>query len=71
MENTPHLKYLGVTLDRTPSYPQLIYNTKLTVATHTNLHRKLSSSMWGANASTIKTTALSLSYSVALYATPV
>ena len=41
------------------------------VATHNNLLRKLSNSKWGANANTIRTTALALSYSVAEYAAPV
>ena len=41
------------------------------VATRNNLLRKLSSSKWGTNASTIRTTALALSYSVAEYAAPV
>ena len=36
--------------------------------TRNNLLRKLSSSKWGTNASTIRTTALALSYSVAEYA---
>ena len=71
LENTPHPKYLGVTLDRTLSYKQHIYNTKMKVATRNNLLRKLSSSKWGTNASTIRTTALALSYSVAEYAAPV
>ena len=71
LENTPHPKYLGVTLDRTLSYEQHIHNTKMKVATRTNLLRKLSSSKWGTNASTIRTTSLALSYSVAEYAAPV
>ena len=41
------------------------------VATRNNLLRKLSNYKWGTNASTIITTALTLSYSVAEYATPV
>ena len=41
------------------------------VAICNNLHRKLSSSNWGTNASTIRTTALALSYSLAEYAAPV
>ena len=41
------------------------------VATRNNLLRTLSSSKWGTNASTIRTTALALSYSVAEYAAPV
>ena len=71
MANTLHPKYLGVTLDRTLSYTQHIHNTKMKVATRNNLLRKLSSSKWGTNASTIRTTALALSYSVAEYAAPV
>ena len=69
LENT--LQYLGVTLDRTLSYKQHIHNTKMKVSTCNNRHRKLSSSKWGTNASTIRTTALSLSYSVGEYAAPV
>ena len=71
LENTPHPKYLGVTLDRTLSNKQHIHNTKMKVATPNNLLRKLSSSKWGTNANTIRTTALTLSYSVAEYAAPV
>ena len=41
------------------------------VATRNNLLRKLSNSKWGANASTIRTTALTLCYYVAEYAAPV
>ena len=67
----PHPKYLGVTLDRTLYYKQHIHNTKMKVATRNNLLRKLSNSKWGANANTIRTTALALSYSVAEYAAPV
>ena len=62
-----HLKYIGVTLDRTLSYKQHIHNTKMKVATRNNLLRKLPSSKWGANASTI----ITLRYSVAEYAAPV
>ena len=65
LENTPHPK------DRTLSYKQHIHNTNMKVATRNNLLRKLSSSKWGTNASTIRTTALALSYSVAEYTAPV
>ena len=58
LENTPHPKYLSVTLDRTLSYKEHIHNTKMKVATRNNLLRKLSNSKWGANPSTIRTTAL-------------
>ena len=44
LENTPHPKYLGVTLDRTLGYKQHIHNTKMKVATRNNLLRKLSNS---------------------------
>ena len=71
LENTPHPKCLGVTLDRTLSYKQYIHNTKIKVARRNNLLRKLSRSKWGTNASTIRTTAFALSYSVAEYAATV
>ena len=71
LENTPHPKSLGVTLDRTLCYKEHMHNTKMEVATRNNLLRKLSNSKWGANASTIRTTALALCYSVAEYAAPV
>ena len=71
LENTAHPKYLGVTLDRTLNYKQHIQNTKMKVATRNNLLTKLATSRWGANASTIRTTALALSYSTAEYAAPV
>jgi hypothetical protein len=71
LENTAHPKYLGVTLDRTLSYKQHIQNTKMKVASRNNLLKKLANSKWGTNASTIRTTALALSYSTAEYAAPV
>ena len=71
LENTTCPKYLGVTLDRTLSYKEHIHNTKMKVATRNNLLRKLANSKWGTNASTIRTTALALCYSVAEYAAPV
>ena len=71
LENTPHLKYLGVTLDRTLSYKEHMHNTKMRVATRNKVLRKMSNSKWGANASTIRTTALALCLSVAEYAAPV
>ena len=37
LENIPHPKYLGFTLDRTLSYKQHIHNTKMKVATRNNL----------------------------------
>ena len=69
LENTP--RYLGVTLDRTLGYKQHIHNTNIKVTTRNNQLRKLSNSKRGANASTIRTTALALSYSMSEYAVPV
>ena len=60
-ENTPHPKYLGVTLDRTLSYKQHIPNTHMKLANRNNLLTTLSNSKWGCNASTIRTIALALS----------
>ena len=71
LENTIPPKYLGVTLDRTLSYKQHIYNTKMKVATRNNLLKKLANSKSGTDASTIRTTALALCYSIAEYAAPV
>ena len=71
LENTPHPKYIGVTLDRTLSYKEHIHNTKMKVPTRNNLLRKLTHSKWEANASTIRTTVLALCYYVAEYAAPV
>ena len=71
LENTPHPKYLDVILDRTLSNKKHIHNTKIKVATRNNLMKKLLNSKWGFNASTIRTTALALSYSAAQYACPV
>ena len=73
LENTDQPKYLpvGVTLDRTLSYKQHIHKTKMKVAKRNNLRRKLANSKWGTSASTIRTTALALCYSVTEYASPV
>ena len=71
MEQDRTWEYLGVTLARTLGYKQHIHNTKMKVATCNNLLRKLSNSKWEANTSTIRTTALALSYSVAEYAATV
>ena len=49
----------------------VLTNTKMKVTTRNNLLKNLSSSNWRTNASTIRTTALVLSYSVAEYAAPV
>ena len=71
LENTIHPKYPGVTLDRSLSYKQHIQNTKMKVAIRNDLLTKLETSKRGENLSTIRTTALALSYSTAEYAVPV
>ena len=58
LENITHLKYLGVTLYRALIYKQHIQSTKMKVATHNNLLMKCATSRWGANPSTIRTSAL-------------
>ena len=52
------------------SYKQHIHNTKMKVAIHNNILKKLANSKWGTNASTIRTTALALCYLIAEYAAP-
>ena len=64
-------KYLGFTLDRTLCYKQHMHSINIKVAPRNKLLRKLSNSKWGANANTIRTTSLVLSYSVAEYTAPV
>ena len=66
-----HPVYLGVTLDRTLSFKQHIEKVKGKVRTRNNLLRKLVTSLWGANAPTLRATALALCYSAAEYACPV
>ena len=63
--------YLGVTLDRTLTYESHILKTRAKVSLRNTIIRKLTHSKWGANPSTVRTTALALSYSAAEYACPV
>ena len=65
-KNTAYPKCLGVNLDRTLSYNEHIQNIKMKVDT-----KETSKSKWGTNASTIRTTSLSLCNSVAVYAASV
>ena len=68
LENTPHPRYIGVTLDRTLSYKNHIHNTNMKVATRNNLLKTLSNSKWDCNASTIRTTALACEYACPVWA---
>ena len=71
LEHTPSPIYLGVTLDRTLRYSTHITKVKAKTAARNNVLRKLANSKWGTHPSTIKTTALALCYSTAVYACPV
>lgn len=67
----PYPKYLGITMDRTLSYKTHLENTAAKINTRNNIIHKLCGTTWGAKASTLKTSALSLVYSVAEYCAPV
>ena len=67
----PHPVYLGVTLDRTLSYKEHLSRTAAKLKTRNNLLMKLAGSTWGANASTLRSSAMALCYSVAEYCAPV
>ncbi|GFS10999.1 retrovirus-related Pol polyprotein from type-1 retrotransposable element R1 [Elysia marginata] len=63
--------YLGVFLDITLSFSQHAMNVKAKVAARNSLLRKLANSNWGADPKTLRTTALTLSYSTAEYSSAV
>lgn len=67
----PHPKYLGVTMDRTLCFKKHLENTAAKINTRNNIIHKLCGTTWGANATTLRTSALSLVYSVAEYCSPV
>src|SRR6218665_3717058 len=63
--------YLGVTLDRALTYHDHLKKTAAKVNIRNNLLAKLAGSTWGANASTLRSSALALCYSAAEYCAPV
>jgi len=65
----PELTRLGVTLDRTLSFREHLRKTAAKVSTRNNLLGMLARTSWGA--STLRTSALALCYSVAEYCAPV
>jgi len=67
----PNPVYLGVTLDSTLSYRQHLTKTAGKLQSRNNLLMKLAGSSWGANANTLRSSALALYYSVAEYCCPV
>jgi hypothetical protein len=62
-----HPVYLGVTLDRTLSYKEHLEKTAGKLKSRNNLLTKLVGSSWGANASTLRSSALAICYSVGEY----
>lgn len=71
LNNSAHPTYLGVMLDRSLTYKHHCEKTKLKIATRNNILRKLTGSTWGANAHTLRVSALSLCFSAGEYASPV
>lgn len=69
--NKPFSKYLGVTLDRSLTFREHLSAVAGKLRTRNNLIQKLANSSWGADAETLKISALSLVYSVAEYCSPV
>ena len=63
--------YLGVTLDRTLSFKQHLTNVSTKVTKRCNLLKTLASNRWGADFSTLRTSALALCYSAAEYCSPI
>lgn len=71
LKHDPKPVYLGVTLDRTLSYKDHLQKTAGKLKTRNNLLSKLVGTNWGANANTLRTSALALCYSVGEYCAPV
>lgn len=63
--------YLGVTLDRTLSFATHIQKLRGKVGSRNSLLKKLAGTKWGANAHTLRSTALALCYAPAEYCAPV
>ncbi|KAG4065142.1 hypothetical protein HA402_007539 [Bradysia odoriphaga] len=64
-------KYLGATMDRALTFKTNSEKLAAKLATRINLLRKLAGTTWGADANVLRTTALSLVYSVAEYCAPI
>ena len=63
--------YLGVTLDTSLLYREHLEKMKQKLKTRNNIIYKLAGTTWGANANTLRTSALALVYSTAEYCCPV
>lgn len=71
LRNTRTLKYLGVTLDRSHTYPQHLKNIQDKTKMHVNLIQKLTGMTWGATAKTLQSSSLALVYSTTEYCSPI
>jgi hypothetical protein len=71
LKHDPHPVYLGVTLDRTLRYSDHLEKTAGKLKGRNNLLMKLAGSSWGADANTLRSSALALCYSVDEYCAPV
>ena len=65
------LKYFGVTLDHTLSYKQHLTDVSSKVTRRCNLLKRLAGNHWGADFSTLRSSALALCYSAAKYCSSV
>ncbi|XP_063363549.1 uncharacterized protein LOC134652308 [Cydia amplana] len=64
-------KYLGVTLDRSLNFKQHLGKVSAKLKTRNSIIQKLTGTTWGANAATLRTSALSLVFSTAEYSSAV
>jgi len=71
LKHEPYPVYLGVTLDQTISHTEHLSRSAAKLKSRNNLIVKLTGTSWGASASTVRTSALALCYSVAEYCCPV
>ena len=70
MSYNPNPKYLGIVLDRSLTFGTHLNQVALKIISRNNIVQKLSGSNWGSSAETLRTSALSLVYSVAEYCAP-
>jgi hypothetical protein len=71
IQHVEHLKYLGVTLDRSLTYNAHLTKTSKKVSVRINIVRKPAGTGWGAGTETLRTAALAIVYSMGEYCAPV
>ncbi|KAL4104035.1 hypothetical protein QTP88_019348 [Uroleucon formosanum] len=64
-------RYFGIKLDRALTFRQQLETTKNKIKSRNNIISKLAGTSWGCSAGTLRTSVLSLVYSVAEYCAPV